>query len=129
MNKLKCQLQSIRKAKIDFFMNFLHRHVETNQKQCIKLNMDIRISRFDFLRIKHLTWVGDFSSMCTSRPLSDHYNVLGTYFRVMNLMHIRNRNRSILHRDTAVFSSKNQQNRNISEKSKTESFDIFKFFS
>jgi hypothetical protein len=40
------------------------------------LYMDIRISRFDFLRIEHLTQVEDFSSLADFGASVDHYNVL-----------------------------------------------------
>ncbi len=36
--------------------------------------MDIRTSIFDFLRIKHLTQVGDFSPSVDSGDPEDHYN-------------------------------------------------------
>jgi hypothetical protein len=48
--------------------------------------MDIRISIFDFLRIKHLTEVGDFSPSIDSGATIDHYNDLKSYFRVLNLI-------------------------------------------
>ncbi len=46
--------------------------------------MVIRISRFDFLRIEHLTQVGDFSLSVDSGDPVDHYNVLKLCFRVIN---------------------------------------------
>jgi hypothetical protein len=45
-----------------------------------------RISIFDFLRMKHLTQVGDFSPSVDSGATVDHYNVLKLYFRVSNLI-------------------------------------------
>jgi hypothetical protein len=43
-----------------------------------------RISIFDFLRMKHLTQVRDFSPSVDSRDPVDHYNDLKFYFRVLN---------------------------------------------
>jgi hypothetical protein len=48
--------------------------------------MVIRTSIFYFLRIEHLTWVGDFSPSVDSGASVDHYNVLKSYFRVSNLI-------------------------------------------
>jgi hypothetical protein len=48
--------------------------------------MDIKISIFDFLRIEHLTQVGDFSPSVDSNTPVDNYNVHKSYFRVMNLI-------------------------------------------
>jgi hypothetical protein len=45
-----------------------------------------RISIFDFLRMKHLTQVGDFSPSVDSGATVDHYNDLKLYFRVLNLI-------------------------------------------
>jgi hypothetical protein len=45
-----------------------------------------RISIFDFLRMKHLTQVGDFSPSVDSGDPVDHYNDLKLYFLVMNLI-------------------------------------------
>jgi hypothetical protein len=45
-----------------------------------------RISIFDFLRMKHLTQVGDFSPSVDSGATVDHYNVLKLYFCVSNLI-------------------------------------------
>jgi hypothetical protein len=39
-----------------------------------------------FLRMKHLTWVGDFSPSIDSGASIDYYNVLKSYFRVVNLI-------------------------------------------
>ncbi len=44
------------------------------------------MSIFDFLRIKHLTQVGDFSPSVDSGAFVDHYNDLKLYFLVMNLI-------------------------------------------
>jgi hypothetical protein len=43
-----------------------------------------RISIFDFLRMKHLTQVGDFSPSADSGASVDQYNDLKLYFRVLN---------------------------------------------
>ncbi len=48
--------------------------------------MDIRISIFGFLRIEHLTQVGDFSPSVDSGDPVDHYNVLKLYLCVINLI-------------------------------------------
>jgi hypothetical protein len=48
--------------------------------------MDIKISIFDFLRIEHLTHVGDFSPSVDSGATVDHYNVLKLYFCVIKLI-------------------------------------------
>ncbi len=48
--------------------------------------MVIRISIFDFLRMKHLTQVGDFSPSVDSGASVDHYNVLKLYFCVIKLI-------------------------------------------
>ncbi len=44
------------------------------------------ISIFDFLRMKHLTQVWDFSPSVESRASVDHFNVLKSHFLVMNLI-------------------------------------------
>jgi hypothetical protein len=46
----------------------------------------VRISIFDFLRMKHLTWVGDFSPSVDFGASIDYYNVLESYFCVLNLI-------------------------------------------
>jgi hypothetical protein len=46
--------------------------------------MVIRISIFDFLRMKHLTQVGDFSPSVDSGAIVDNYNHIKLYFLVMN---------------------------------------------
>jgi hypothetical protein len=48
--------------------------------------MVIRTSIFDFLRIEHLTWVGEFSPSVDSSATVDHYNVLKSCFCVGNLI-------------------------------------------
>jgi hypothetical protein len=45
-----------------------------------------RISMFDFLLIKHLTQIGDFSPSVDSGASVDHYNDLKLYFRVLDLI-------------------------------------------
>ncbi len=40
----------------------------------------------DFLRIEHLTQVGDFSPSVNSGATVDYYNVLKLYFCVINLI-------------------------------------------
>jgi hypothetical protein len=45
-----------------------------------------RISIFDFLRMKHLTQVGDFSPSVDSGATVDHYNDLKLYFHISNLI-------------------------------------------
>ncbi len=44
------------------------------------------ISIFDFLRMKQLTQVGDFSPSVDSGALVDYYNDLKLYFLVMSLI-------------------------------------------
>jgi hypothetical protein len=48
--------------------------------------MVIKTSEFEFLRIEHLTQVGDFSpSVDSGEPVDlDHYNVFKSYFCVLN---------------------------------------------
>jgi hypothetical protein len=48
--------------------------------------MIIKISIFNFLQIEHLTEVGDFSHSVDSGATVDHYNVLKSYFHVINLI-------------------------------------------
>jgi hypothetical protein len=48
--------------------------------------MDIRTSIFDFLPIKHLTEVGDFSPSVDFGATVDQYNDLKLYFCVINLI-------------------------------------------
>jgi hypothetical protein len=48
--------------------------------------MVIMISIFDFLRIKQLTQVEDFSPSVDSGATIDHYNVLKLYFCILNLV-------------------------------------------
>jgi hypothetical protein len=48
--------------------------------------MDIRTPIFDFLRIEHLTQVGDFSPSVDSWATVDHYNDLKLNFLVMNVI-------------------------------------------
>jgi hypothetical protein len=45
-----------------------------------------RVSIFDFLRMKHLTQVGDFSPSVDSGASVDHYNDIKLYFHVSNLI-------------------------------------------
>jgi hypothetical protein len=45
-----------------------------------------RILIFDFLRMKHLTQVGDFAPSVDSGASVDYYNDLKLYFLVMNLI-------------------------------------------
>jgi hypothetical protein len=44
------------------------------------------ISIFDFLRMKHLTQVGDFLPSVDSGASIDHYNDVKLYFHVSNLI-------------------------------------------
>jgi hypothetical protein len=48
--------------------------------------MVIRISIFDFLRMKQLTQVGDFSPLVDSGASVDHYNDIKLYFCVVNFI-------------------------------------------
>ncbi len=48
--------------------------------------MVIRISRFDFPRIEHLTWVGDFSPSVDFGASVDHYNVLRSCLLHLNVL-------------------------------------------
>jgi hypothetical protein len=83
-----------------------------------------RTSIFDFLRIKHLTQVGDFSPSVDSGATVDHYNDLKLYFLVMNLIVEFNELSKSglgvvigLARDIVYFPSQNLQNPNFSKNS------------
>jgi hypothetical protein len=67
-------------------LNCLPDHIRTNHQLPIKPYMVIRILIFDFLRIEHLTQVGNFSSSVDSGATVNHYNDLKLWFLVMNLI-------------------------------------------
>ncbi len=48
--------------------------------------MDTRISTFGFLRIEHLTWVGDFSPSVDFGAYVDHYNNLRSLLLHLNIL-------------------------------------------
>ncbi len=105
---------------------------------CKKPYMDIRNSRFDFLRIEHLTWVGDFSHSADFGASVDHYNVLRSCLLHLNVL----REFNILSKSGLgikigqscaeifpIFHKKTSEITTFQKYRKIESFDIFIFFS